>query len=126
MGLPIVPKTMQDVSATESHPLWAKWGNQQCSEHWYLGVALGHLASTGHSDHWTGTWQCRRTCQLFRNSPYPLHLAGETMLSKWISFKSYCPPRIKFPGCWSAKPHEDLQLEALSWQHLPRDLAVKV
>lgn len=53
MGHPVVMK--QDVSATKCHPLQAKQGNWQRSEYWYLGVALGHLASTGHSNPWAHT-----------------------------------------------------------------------
>lgn len=71
------------------------------------------------------TWQCRRTCGLSQNSPNSLHLAGETVPSTGIAFKSYCLPRVKFQGHCLAEPREDLQPEALSWQRLPGTLLLK-
>lgn len=62
---------------------------------------------------------------LSQNSPNPLHLAGDRVLSTGMSFKSCCPPRDKFPGLWSAEPYKDLQPEALPWQCLPGTLLLK-
>lgn len=50
MGHRVVPRMMQDVSVTEYHLPRAGRGYQQCLEHWYLSVALEHLASIGHSN----------------------------------------------------------------------------
>jgi len=67
MGHATVRKMIQGVSVTECHPLWGKKGNKQCSDYWLLGVALGHFASTGHSDPWVAPGSAGRVSCLVIN-----------------------------------------------------------